>query len=285
MNFEEQDFKTPGPTLRVARGAPGGPPLVFLHGVMRRWQDFSPIFPSVAARWEVFALDFRGHGASERAVGRYRVVDYVEDAVALLRTQAGGPAVVYGHSLGAMVAAAAAAEAPDLVRAVVLEDPPFETMGSRIRRTPFLGFVQGMRELIEKGLTGLELVDALRELRFGAPGGPVMRLGDVRDASALRFAASCLARIDPAVLEPIIEGRWLEGYDVEGILGAIRCPAMVLQADGAVGGMLTDADAEMAERMLPDCLRIRFEKVGHLIHWADVPGLLRHLIALLESMR
>ncbi len=285
MDFEEIDFKTSGPALHLARGAFGGPPFVFLHGVMRRWQDFLPVVPAVSARWEVLALDFRGHGGSARAAGKYRVVDYVEDAVALLRTQVGEPAVVYGHSLGAMVAAAAAVEVPDRVRAIVLEDPPFDSMGSRIRHTPFLSFFQGMRELIEKGQNGPELAAAMRELRFGAPGGPVIRLGDVRDASALRFAASCLARMDPAVLKPIIEERWLDGYDVERVLRAIRCPALVLQADGAAGGMLTDPDAEMAERILPDCLRIRFEKVGHLIHWADVPGLLRHLMAFLESIR
>ena len=92
-------------------------------------------------------MDFRGHGESARSEGRYRVVDYVEDAARFLEEEIGRPAAVYGHSLGAMVAAATAARAPGMVMAVVLEDPPFHTMGRRIRETALHGFFSALRTL------------------------------------------------------------------------------------------------------------------------------------------
>jgi pimeloyl-ACP methyl ester carboxylesterase len=93
-----------------------------LHGLARGWQSFLPLIPTLALRWQVYALDQRGHGKSERA-NSYFAIDYVPDIVGFLRHEIRRPTVLYGHSLGAMVAAAVAAEAIDLVRAIILEDP------------------------------------------------------------------------------------------------------------------------------------------------------------------
>ena len=115
-------------SLNCARGPAHGPPVLFLHGVLRCWQDFLPLIPSLSLRWQVHALDFRGHGRSAPRTFHYRVRDYVEDAEAFLLHACPAPAVVCGHSLGAMVAlAAAAGPAADRCRALLLEDPPFGT--------------------------------------------------------------------------------------------------------------------------------------------------------------
>src|SRR5262252_7523053 len=135
-------------SLNFARGPEHGPPLVFLHGVLRCWQDFLPLIPALSQRWQVHALDFRGHGRSAPRAFHYRVRDYVEDAEAILSRVCSAPAVICGHSLGAMVAlAAAAGPAADRCRALILEDPPFATMGSRIRQTIFHSQFVGMAPL------------------------------------------------------------------------------------------------------------------------------------------
>lgn len=72
--------------------------------------------------WDVTAVDLPGHGEGTRPKGP-------ADAVAAL-VEGTLPAlpedldVLVGHSLGAVVALAIAAEHPRLARAVVLEDPP-----------------------------------------------------------------------------------------------------------------------------------------------------------------
>ena len=90
-------------TLRIATGPEAGPPLLLLHGVCRRWQDFLPLIPALTPHWQVHGLDFRGHGGSDDRPGQYRVVDYIEDALAVLHLMP-DPAVIYGHSLGGAVA-------------------------------------------------------------------------------------------------------------------------------------------------------------------------------------
>lgn len=235
--------------------------------------------PSFAQRWQTHSLDFRGHGQSQHSAGEYLVVDYVRDVVTLVEQHTSEPVVLYGHSLGAMVAAAVAAELPDAVRGVVLEDPPFQTMGRDIAKFPFLALFQGMQSVASINGSVDELAAALADVRL-----PAGRLGDLRDAVSLRYSARCLQSMDPETLTPVTEGRWLDGYAWDDILQRVQCPALLLQADFAAGGMLPDNDAEQVSRWMHNCMRIRVPEVGHLIHWVKPAETLCWVTQFLESL-
>ena len=275
MNFATRDFRG-SPALHFAEGPPAGPTLLLLHGVTRCWRDWEPLLPALTREWRVIALDHRGHGGSGRAES-YLVTDYVADAVRFVREEMAAPLVILGHSLGAMVAAAVAAEVPEVVRGIVLEDPPFHTMGNRIAATAWHAQFLGTREAVRRGGTIEELADALAEIRLPAPGGTFKRLGDLRDRASLLWGAECLARIDPEVLTPLIEARWLEGYDVAQVLSRVRCPALLLQADPTAGGVMSDADSDEVVRALSSCQRVRFPGTGHQLHRDCPEAVLRAL--------
>ena len=74
----------------------------------------------VEAGYRIATMDLRGHGDSDATFAAYDDVAAGTDVVALLAELGGGPAVLMGNSMGAGVAAWAAAEAPDLVAALVL---------------------------------------------------------------------------------------------------------------------------------------------------------------------
>ncbi len=76
-----------------------------------------------AAGYRVATLDLRGHGDSDATFAEYDDVAAGSDVVALLAELGDGPAVLIGNSMGAGAAAWAAAEAPDLVAALVLVGP------------------------------------------------------------------------------------------------------------------------------------------------------------------
>ena len=286
--FHEETFDSGEVSLNIARGASTGPPLLCLHGVLRRWSDFVPLFPTLASRWQIFGLDFRGHGESGFVPDKYLVHDYVRDAVAVVRDLLTEPVVIYGHSLGAMVAAGAAAEAPDRVRAIVLEDPPFHTLGSRIRETPFHGQFVGYEQIVELDKPAEQIGAELAELRVAVPGGnenELVRLGDLRDGASLRFSARCLSQVDPGVLAPIVAGQWLDGYDWQTAASHLQCPVLLLQADAAAGGMLTPTDAARFQQLAPQTTLVRFPGVGHLIHWMATEATVRVVGTFLESLR
>jgi pimeloyl-ACP methyl ester carboxylesterase len=110
-------------------------------------------------------------------------------------------------------------------------------------------------------------------------------MGDLRDVTQLRFTASCLVKIDPAVFEPLLAGEWLDGYDVEAVLSGVRCPALLLAADGTAGGMMPEDLVDRAERLLPDCYRVDLKGIPHNAHWADPQGIAKLATGFLESLR
>src|SRR4051794_41400953 len=91
------ELRSPAMRLHVeSAGAPDARPVLFLHGVTGSTATYRWLEPD---GYRAVRLDFRGHGASERAPGTYRLADYVDDAVSVLRGL-DRPAALVGHSLG-----------------------------------------------------------------------------------------------------------------------------------------------------------------------------------------
>lgn len=115
----------------IQAGPVGAPQLVLLHGIT---SSAAANWPSIAhwsqRGWRVIALDARGHGLSPRwqpqqllRAGQQLVDDVVEVLEYLPTPAAGLKPILIGHSMGAATAAVVAAQRPDLVSALVLEDP------------------------------------------------------------------------------------------------------------------------------------------------------------------
>ncbi len=263
---------------------PGRQPLLCLHGLGRRWQDYLPLMPSLCFRWQVHALDFRGHGRSGRRMGNYRVLDHARDVQHLVRTFR-EPIVIYGHSLGALVAAVVAAEEPDRVQAVVLEDPPSADFLKNLDQSPYAIQFAAMRRLAGSNDPVPQVARALAEVRLpSADGRGTIRLGDLRDAVSLRFTARCLQEVDPDVFMPLLEETWLDGLDLDAVFRRVRCPALLLCADPERGGMLPRDDADHICELMDDVTRMDFPGAGHLLHWMETESIARLVHGFLESL-
>jgi pimeloyl-ACP methyl ester carboxylesterase len=106
-------------------GRPGRPGIALLHGVGNSSSTWWRVAPALAAgAWRVVALDLRGHGNSGPD-GLFTAADLGADVVATLAAlELPRPAVLWGHSLGAIAALAALNLSPGLADRIVLEDPP-----------------------------------------------------------------------------------------------------------------------------------------------------------------
>ena len=87
----------------VHRGDPSRPKLVLLHGggANAHWWDH--LAPTLAERFHVVALDFRGHGDSDYP-DALEVGAFDRDLEALLEHLGGPDALLMGHSMGGRVA-------------------------------------------------------------------------------------------------------------------------------------------------------------------------------------
>jgi pimeloyl-ACP methyl ester carboxylesterase len=274
--FREQQTNFGAIPLNVAVGPNTGPPVVLFHGVCRRWQDYGPLLTTLSSRWQVYAVDHRGHGGSGRA-NSYLVRDYIADATAIVGSL-DQPAIVIGHSLGALTALGVAGAIPQAVRGIVLEDPPSAEFLARLDETAYSTQFRAMRELAGKGPIST-IARALADIVL--PDG--IRLGQRRDAASLRFLARCLADLDPRVLTPLLEKRWLDGFDPVSAAGQVACPALLLVADVVLGGMLPEADADTLTAALGDAYGIDYPGVGHLIHGLRPDLYLQAVVSFLDS--
>lgn len=252
---QEQTYDVNGVSLNYVAEPSSGPPLVLLHGITGCWQGWLPVLPELARHAHLFALDLRGHGKSGHTAGAYRINDYASDVAAFLHQQLDEPAVLVGHSLGAIVATAVAAEHPDTVRAVVLEDPPLAAFRhERVRDRPEYAPFTAMRDLARSGRTVDELMVVLADAQPG------------QDAAILRARATTLSQLDPDVLTLVLEDRAKEGYDQDACLQAIACPVLLLQGNPDLGGALSDGDAQHAANLLRRGVYLRLPEAGHGIH-------------------
>ncbi|GIW88524.1 MAG: alpha/beta hydrolase [Isosphaeraceae bacterium] len=281
--LQARDLTVGSVRLRVHRTTSDGPPLVLLHGVSRCGLDWLPLIPHLSLLGSIHALDQRGHGHSQKGLGAYRVRDYVEDATAYVAAL-DAPAILIGHSLGAMVAAGVAAALPARVQALVLEDPTFEMTGARLHETSFPDLFHAYLPHVGSHRPTDEVARALGRALVGAPGGPKLPLSATRDAASLRFLAECLKQLDPNVLTSVLDGHWMDDYDIDATLGLIACPTLLLHGEYAAGGALPEDYAERLASLILDVTRVRLPRIGHNIHSSATEAMLRPLLAFLAAI-
>lgn len=104
-----------------------GTPVVLVHGTVSNWTDWAPLMERLSESFDVAALDRRGRGAS--GDGRTYSLDLeVADTVAVM-TVMGDRSHLVGHSFGAVVALLVASQRPELVRSLVVYEPPIGDSG------------------------------------------------------------------------------------------------------------------------------------------------------------
>ncbi|MEO0632632.1 MAG: alpha/beta fold hydrolase [Pseudomonadota bacterium] len=94
-------------TLR-ASVAGAGATVVMIHGVGLRAEAWNAQADALSSRFRVIAVDMPGHGDSPLVRGAAQLSDYADDILAALEA----PALVVGHSMGAMVALDMALRSP-----------------------------------------------------------------------------------------------------------------------------------------------------------------------------
>jgi pimeloyl-ACP methyl ester carboxylesterase len=97
-----------------------GDPLVLLHPGLADSRAFDQNVPGLAARFQVYRPDRRGHGRTPDIDGPISYELMAQDTIAFIEQVVGGPAHLVGHSDGTPVALLVALRRPDLVRRLVL---------------------------------------------------------------------------------------------------------------------------------------------------------------------
>lgn len=282
--------------LSYVEGPDNGPPLVLLHAQHMDWFSYSRVLPALSRRFHVFDIDYPGHGATVVPDDYPMTANRIgADLAAFVETVIGGPAYVTGNSSGGLLTVWLAANRPDLVTAVVLEDPPlfsaeypriastiadrsFETCSAAVREDvdDFLLFwIESNKAFFTNNIapgSAYLLAQAVKAYRRAHPGEPV-DVGLLPDDTVRLFVRG-MDQFDPRFGAAFHEGTWNAGFDHAAALAAVACPALLLQAefsirpDGILNGAMTQQDAERAMSLLPHGTYRKLDAT-HVVHLAD----------------
>ncbi|MGP8120068.1 MAG: alpha/beta fold hydrolase [Xanthobacteraceae bacterium] len=245
-------------------GAAEAEPVLFLHGISMSRDTWEEIALRLMNRYQVWTLDFRGHGHSGHA-SSYEAADYTSDAETALAA-IGRPAVVVGHSLGGCVAGMLAQGSNSNVRAVLLEDPPWYLgepgeWGQSVYPKLF-AFVSAQQAKWQQ-----ERAPLATYLEFST-NAPSPMGGLARDHFSPRHLlsyASALQRQDNRCWANVIGSGALEAIATGR---AFRCPAKIIQADPGCGAALLEGHEIRLARTNPEAEIVRYAGSGHRCHAA-----------------
>lgn len=258
----------------------GGPAMLLVHSSLMRSEDWENVFPRLGTRYRTVAYDQRGHGKSERAQD-YRLRAFADDAIHVLRDLMKTPTVVIGHSLGALVALAAAAEAPELVAGLVLEDPTLSY------GTPWSAQTYGpVRDALAAN-DPIALRRAVDAFPLPSPGPRGERTyGEMRGFYAAERVLTYFKDVDPAFIDAKIAGE--DATDlIAGWLGKVAAPTLVLAGEPRLGSNLDDGGEWRLKKGIAtkDLTVKRFPGTGHIIHGYRPEQFLENIEPFLRRLR
>jgi pimeloyl-ACP methyl ester carboxylesterase len=246
---------------------PGRPPVVLLHGVGSRGQSWWPVIDPLAARFHLYQLDLRGHGASGKPSAGYQMAHYAADLDTALAVLDLAEPRIMGHSLGALVALFWASEHPSRAAALVVEDPSLRVPPDIVEA--FDGWQQ---------LAALTPAQAAAWYRQEYP--------DWSDADCLRRAETItstapgvFAELRAEAQEALARGT----TDRMHILSGVQSPTLLLYGSLELGSMVAPADAERFVQIMPRGRALQIPGAGHSLHREASDAFLEAAIPFLDG--
>jgi pimeloyl-ACP methyl ester carboxylesterase len=116
------DEMVPAKLHYVVSGNPSAHPVVFIHGVTKSMEYFTPaiITPFHTAGFQVVRIDVRGHGQSEKPATPTDTTELAADVLHLTTSLGIHRFAVVGNSMGGAIAQQLAINAPQRCSALVL---------------------------------------------------------------------------------------------------------------------------------------------------------------------
>ncbi len=289
--FVEKNIRIGTTNVNYAEGPDNGPALLLLHAQHMDWFSYSRVLPELSETFHVFAVSYHGHGKTTSVAENMNANQIGSDLAQFIETIVGEPVYATGNSSGGLLTAWLAANRPDLINAIVLEDPPFfnseypkvqQTIAYKSFTTChnyveagagdfLLYWLDSSAPFIQKqaGKGALPVMKAVVALTRGDDADKAIEMPFVPDALSLMLRG--LSMYDPHFGAAFYDGSWQEGFDHAEALQRIECPALLLHAnfectqEGLLNGGLDQEEADEVIRLIPNA-EYRKVDAGHVVH-------------------
>jgi non-heme chloroperoxidase len=265
-----------------------GPPMLLVHGSASDYRTWSHVIEAFADQYRVVAYSRRYHYPNDEieAGTDYSMMQHVKDLRRVIETLELGPVHLVGHSYGAFLSLLLAIGNPELVRKLVLAEPPVLTLFTS--NQPRYGEL--LRLFLARPRTALSIVGF--GIRGVAPATAAIQRGD-REAALRIFGAAVLG---PATFRGLSRERLEQAranlIDTELIgsgfapiaapdIAAVEAPTLLLTGERSptIWHRFTDRLGEL----LPNVHRVEIPNASHIMHEDNPEGYVSEVVGHLES--
>lgn len=270
--WQNGTVETNGIRIHYTRTGGEGIPLVLAHGLTDNGLAWGRLARELEPTYDMIMVDARGHGLSDKPETGYTPGDHMRDLVGVIQSLKLERPIVMGHSMGAVTASLVAAEHPEMVRALVLEDPVWSWP------LPSESNVENKRSTYENWKTRLEMRKMLSTAESHARGRRERPLWSSEDHDADVPAKEQVAM---QVLEFILyhEQTWVQQVVL------FQSPTLLMYGNPALGSIVTPDVAAEARRLNPLIEPVQIASAGHSIRREQLEeyvGVLREFLARIQ---
>jgi len=251
-----------GTRLHVLDYGGDGVPLVVLPGITSPAITMDFVARELTSLVRPLVVDVRGRGLSDGG-GSYGLEEYAEDTEAVVVGLGLHRPILFGHSMGARIAAVTAVRAKVELRGTVLGDPPMSGPGRGPYPTPLHAFL-----------------DQLAQARRGTDADEVARSWPRWPRREQELRARWLASCDTEAVTATHRG--FESEDFFDWWPSVPGPTALLY--GADSPVVTAEGAAEAARRLPSAVLTEIPDAGHMLFWDNPTAALTALRQVLRQV-
>jgi N-formylmaleamate deformylase len=251
------------------------PQMVLAHGLTGNGLCWTRLARVLAPYRDVIMVDARGHGESDKPESGYTPDDHAADLAGVIRNLKLNRPMLMGHSMGGATVTRVAAYHPELVSAIILEDPAWvlgepsaEDEAERAARAA------EWRRTIERR-RDKSVAEVVAEGRLEHP---------TWDIEEFDWWAPAKQQVSLAVFDYVTARRndWTE------LAVRIQCPTLLLYGEPSLGGIITPAAAAYARQLNPLIQPRQIPGAGHNVrreNFEDTVAAIQEFFATVRHMQ
>ncbi len=192
-----------------------GDPLLLIHGLgssIRDWEEQIPVF---SKKFQVIAVDLRGHGKTDKPKGPYSIKMFAEDIAELLNNLENKQVNILGISLGGGVALQFAVDYPDFVKSLIIVNSTSEVRVDSFKQK---------REFIKRTF----IIKLVGMKKMGEVLAPRLFIKPEQEEKRIKLIERWAENDKKAYLAALYT---LKGWSVQDKLNSILSPTLVIGSD------------------------------------------------------